>query len=148
MNGTDAINQIKQRIEAHPLVVANAIGVHSEAEHFDLESLLMAELNKGGLHVVVALGTLEPAGTATRNGAKFTREAVVSIVYVPGLSTPPVVPLELSEALAQWLHGMPLAPQPSFAWVTLAGEQPMPDGADVSGRQITLKFPEFVDAAQ
>lgn len=141
MRGTEILGEIQTRLEAHPLVIQYALPVYTEAEHYDLEAVLIQELAKGGLHLVVALGGLVSTGAASRNAAPFTREAIVTLAYVPGLSPPPIVPVALSEALAPWLHGHQLVHAPRAAWLTLTDEAPLPEGGDVAGRQLTLTFP-------
>lgn len=141
MNGAAALTLVADRLRTHPVIVQHAIPVLCEAEEHDLEAVLTQELAKGSLHIVVAAGVARYE-TGARAGVKGGRDLVVSLAYMPGMTPPPVVVLELSCQLAAWLHGWP----ESGAAIAVAEEAPMPDGADISGRQITLTISDVLRA--
>lgn len=148
MKGVAYMTLLADRIRAHALVLAHTVPVYTEAEEADLEAVLVQELAKGGLHIVLALGEAKRSSGGSRNGIRVVREVVVSLAYIPGLTPPPLPPVELAEALAGWLHGWPLPGAVSPVWCEVEREAPLPDGADVSGRQLTLVFSDFVEAAE
>lgn len=143
MNASEALAMVASRVRTHPVIVEHDIAVHCEAEAHDIERVLEVELAKGSLHVVVGAGVARyEAGSAARAGVKGARDIVVSLAYMPGMEPPPVVVLTLSCQLAAWLHGWPDV----GACMVVTEEAPMPDGADVSGRQITLSITDVLRA--
>lgn len=141
MNGSDALTLAAERLRTHPVIVEHSIPVLCEAEEHDLEAVLTQELAKGSLHIVVAAGAAryEPGARA---GVKGTRDLIVTLAYLPGMAAPPVVVLALSCQLAAWLHGWPDA----GAALSVTEETPIPDGADIAGRQITLTISDVLRA--
>lgn len=142
MNASDALALVADRLRAHAVVIEHSIPVYCEAEEYDLEQVLAVELAKGSLHIVVAAAAARYEEGAARAGVKGDRELVVSLAYLPGMTAPPVVVLTLSCQLAAWLHGYP----ETGSWLKVTEEAAMPDGADVSGRQITLKTTDVLRA--
>jgi len=139
MNVTEAVALAVERLRAYPVIVEHEIQVLSEAEAHDLEAVISQELAKGSLHIVVAAGSASYEAGA-RAGVKGTRTLVVTLAYLPGMAPPPVVVLGLSSRLAGWLHGWPA----TGSALAVTEEAPIPDGADVAGRQIILSIPEVL----
>lgn len=137
MDSLAHIALVVDRLKAHAAVIEHTLPVFSEAEEYDLEATLEQELAKGGLHLVVAAGDATFGGDAptARAGVKGTREIVVTLAYLPGLRPPPVPPLVLAESLCRWLHGHP----ETGAWLRVTREGPVPEGAAIAGRQISLR---------
>ena len=134
-------------VSAHPLVVEHAIPVISEAEHPDLEGVCAQAFASGGLRIVIAAGGTQldaDSVSAPRRGTlRLARRYIITLGYVPGMGALPITAAALSEALMQALHGADLD-EPALGrrlWA-LAEEAPVPDGADIAGRQLTLTAPE------
>jgi hypothetical protein len=143
MTGSETLQMVAERLRSHPVIAEHAITVLTEAEEHDLEAVIAQELAKGGLHAVVAAGAavFEPGARAAIKGA---RDVLVTLAYQPGMTPPPVNVFGLSCELAAWLHGWP----DTGLTLAVTEEAPVPDGADISGRQIILNISELLRAAR